>query len=123
MTTSTPPQPDTADRLKNSTTSVDVNLDAEGSRGLRIDQNSNLVGSRTSRSARCAPWPIGYPPTFRGVGYLRGNFSQSSPLNKNGQRPTIKMRAGIPAADSSRASVKTVQTIGRTATHPAIEHG
>src|SRR5215472_6450370 len=26
MTTSTPPQPDTADRLKNSTTSVDVNL-------------------------------------------------------------------------------------------------
>src|SRR5215472_13321632 len=27
MTTSTPPQPDTADRLKNSTTSVDVNLD------------------------------------------------------------------------------------------------
>jgi hypothetical protein len=100
----------------------------KGDRDLKAAGNlanvgSNLVGSRTSRSARCAPWPIRYPPTFRGVGYLRGNFSQSSPLIKNGQRPTIKMRAGIPAADSSRASVKTVQTIGRTATHPAIEHG
>src|SRR5215469_9343810 len=42
MTTSTPPQPYTADRLKNSTTSVDVNFSGGFERGRR----RRLAGNR-----------------------------------------------------------------------------
>jgi len=50
MTTSTPPQPDTADRLKNSTTSVDVNNFSERqvrlTRRVRKAQFARMAGSR-----------------------------------------------------------------------------
>jgi hypothetical protein len=53
MTTSTPPQPDTADRLKNSTTSVDVNAHMRMEPGVFVDDaplaallRSPLVGSQ-----------------------------------------------------------------------------
>ena len=55
MTTSTPPQPDTADRLKNSTTCVDVNEEIDLPRRFQSVARLTMRGRTSSTPSNINP--------------------------------------------------------------------
>src|SRR5215469_16749535 len=104
MTTSTPPQPDTADRLKNSTTSVDVNpahrhgqfdkvrLIFRTAWAITIDNHHNLLNS-----LRYLPRDCGLIPTQLAADD-RGSFGECLELGEGGGARDI-FRAAIGCGD------------------------